>query len=391
MNRFLAAADSIFDYIRNTAEPDGNGVRWRTYDYADQSHYHFNIFNGVGGIPLFLCEYYKARKHPEALTLAERAVRWCMSAKPEEDCFERGLQLGRTGVAYAALVLAEISPSDTLLSFAAENGRHLCHEAPGPITDFVSGEASNGWFLLKLWIRTGDQAFLDGAVRCAEWIEGHIVRERGWTFCLAEPVEKSFGENAFTGLSHGTSGVAVFLAFLFEQTGNERWKNLSLELFQTLTSTAVKIHGGLNWSVYLGGTELPRCQYSHGSAGIGLAYARAATLLQEPSLLAVALRAGKATYHYGDFRKNPTLCTGVAGSGELMIELFLQTGDGLWLQRAEHFGDMALGYKVTTPEGDRWPTDTPGLFSPDFTYGASGTGHFLLGLVDPHHHAPPLI
>jgi hypothetical protein len=37
------------------------------------------------------------------------------------------------------------------------------------------------------------------------------------------------------------------------------------------------------------------------------------------------------------------------------------------------------------------PTDTPGLFSPDFTCGASGTGHFLLGLVDPHHHAPPLI
>ena len=391
MNRFLAGADSIFDYIKATAEPDGDGLCWRTYDYGDQPHYHFNIFNGVGGIPLFLCEYYKARENSEALTLAEGAIRWCKSAKPEKDCYERGLQLGRTGVAYSALVLSEISPSDMLLSFAEENGRHLCREAPGPITDFVSGEASNGWFLLKLWSRTGNQAFLDGAIRCAEWIEGHIVRERGWTFCLAEPVEKGFGENAFTGLSHGTSGVAVFLAFLYEQTREERWKKLSLELFHSLTSTAIEIHGGLNWSVHLGGTTLPRCQYSHGSAGIGLAYARAATLLQEASLLAVALRAGEATFHYGDFRNNPTLCTGVAGSGELMIELFRQTGDGLWQARAEHFGDMALGYKVTTPEGDRWPTDTPGLFSPDFTYGASGTGHFLLGLADPHHHAPPLI
>lgn len=183
----------------------------------------------------------------------------------------------------------------------------------------------------------------------------------------------------------------IISSCLFEKTGEERWKNLSLELFQTLTTTAVEINGGLNWSVRLGGTDLPRCQYSHGSVGIGLAYARSAVLLKEPSLLAVALQAGEATHRYGDFRKNPTLCTGVAGSGELMIELFRQTQDSLWQARAEAFGDMALTYKVTTPEGDRWPTDTPGLFSPDFTYGASGTGHFLLGLVDPHHHTPPLI
>lgn len=51
----------------------------------------------------------------------------------------------------------------------------------------------------------------------------------------------------------------------------------------------------------------------------------------------------------------------------------------------------ALGYKVTTSAGDRWPSDTSGLYSQDFSYGASGTGYFFLGIVESRHHVPPLV
>lgn len=391
MSRFLSGADSVFAFLKATFERGAAGCCWKTYDYFDRPHYHYCIFNGVGGIPIFLCEYYRKSGVEEAVVLAEEAVRWCMTAKPDGRSFERGLQLGRTGVAYSALLVADITANADFISFAEMNGEHICAEEPGPVTDFLSGEASNGWFLLQLWRRTGKSQFLHGAIRCAKWIEAQIVRDNGLTYCLTDPVERSFGEKAFAGLSHGIAGVAVFLARLHEGTGETKWRSLSRELFDTLVKTAAEINGGLNWSPKLGETNLSRCQYSHGAPGIGLAFAVSSRCLNDKSLLDVALMAGEATCRYGDFRKNPTLCTGLAGGGELMLELYRQTKDEGWRTKAEMFGDLALGYESKTPDGDRWPTDTAGLYSQDFTYGASGTGYFLLGVADPLDHAPPLI
>ncbi len=391
MNRFLAGAESVFSFLKATVEHNENGCCWRTYDYSDEPHYHYNIFNGVGGIPIFLCEYYRRTQKEEALTLAEGAIRWCITAKSDNYYYERGLQLGKTGVAYSALLVSELTSNDDFIAFAEENGKHICAENPGPITDFLSGEASNGWFLLKLWRQTGNPQFLHGAIRCAEWVKQKVIRERGLTYCLPDPVQKSFGERAYTGLSHGIAGVAFFLAYLYEQTGETRWSSLSHELLDTLVKTAIEVKDGLNWSPILEETDLTRCQYSHGASGIGLAFSASARCLNDSSLLDIALRAGEAAYNYGDFRNNPTLCTGLAGGGELMLDLYRQTKDDVWRSRAEKFGDLVLRYKSETPSGDRWPTDTEGLYSPDFTYGASGTGYFLLGLTDPLHHSPPLM
>jgi hypothetical protein len=98
--------------------------------------------------------------------------------------------------------------------------------------------------------------------------------------------------------------------------------------------------------------------------------------------------AGEATFHYGDFRQNLTVCTGLAGGGELLLDLWRVTGDAHWQQRALEFGRMILG--ELSPEGDAWPTDEPGLFSPDFLYGASGAGYFLLRLETDGQLAPAL-
>ena len=105
----------------------------------------------------------------------------------------------------------------------------------------------------------------------------------------------------------------------------------------------------------------------------------------------IAIQAGEATYQNGDFGKNPTLCTGLAGGGELLIELYKATKDMLWLDRAKTFVKTAMAYRVETEEGDRWPTNTPGLYSQDFVYGASGTGYFFLRVHQPELLAPPLM
>jgi hypothetical protein len=122
-----------------------------------------------------------------------------------------------------------------------------------------------------------------------------------------------------------------------------------------------------------------------------MAFLRATEIFNEPRLFHAATMAGEATYHYGDFRKNPTQCVGLAGGGDLLLELWRVTRESRWLDRASEFGEKVLHYRASLPEGDAWPTDEPGLYSADFMYGASGTGHFLLRLETEGRLPMPLI
>jgi hypothetical protein len=85
-------------------------------------------------------------------------------------------------------------------------------------------------------------------------------------------------------------------------------------------------------------------------------------------------------------RRNPGQCHGLAGSADLFLQLHRLTRDPVWRARAEDFARRALAYRAATPAGDAWPADDadqPGLYSPDFGWGAAGVGHFFLRVLAP--------
>ena len=88
---------SVFSFIEATAEATDSGYRWATYDYEDKLHHHFCIFNGVGGIPIFLTAYYEATENQRALELARGALEWAFQNEPENSYYQRGFQLGKLG------------------------------------------------------------------------------------------------------------------------------------------------------------------------------------------------------------------------------------------------------------------------------------------------------
>lgn len=391
MNEYLSGAHSIFSFIESGAEEQENGCRWKTYNYTDEQHYHYNIFNGVGGIPIFLSAYYQVTQNEKALQLAYGAVEWCIESEPEKYNYQRGVQFGKTGVAYSILCLSRIQGEKAHLDYCLRNAEKILDEPPGPITDLIGGEASNGWFLLELWKETEDSSHLDGAIRCGEWIEQKLVRDELGTHCLVDPEVKKFGSKPYSGLAHGISGVAYFFSALYSITLENKWRELSYELFDTLIRHSLPDKGGINWSPVLGEKDLVRCQYSHGSPGIGLAFLKASKYFKDSGLLDIAIKAGEATYSNGDYRNNPTFCTGLACGGELMIELYKETNKVFWHDRAKEFAEMAISYRIKSENGDLWPTDTEGCYSPDFTYGASGTGYFLLRVFEPDRFDTPLM
>jgi len=382
LEQIAEAVGSIFAFIERTAEPADIGRSWTTIDYENKPHRDIPIFNGVGGISFFLVDYFRRTGAAQALRLADDAIDWCLAFQGTHH--RRGIYVGKTGVALAALHKSTALGETTIPQYCLQNARIILDEPAGPVTDLLGGEASNGLYLLKLWLRSGAPEHLRGAERCAQWLETKMTRDALGTHCFVDPEGRlgGFPARVFLGAAHGLAGIAHFLARLAEETRSERWASLARELFDTVLRYARPIHGGFNWAPCIDNPELVRCQWSHGAPGIGLTLLTAHRVLRDGCYLDAAIAAAEATYHYGDFRQNYTQCTGLSGGGELLLEVFRATGDEKWRRRAHEFALQCLRYKEATPDGDAWPTDLPAAYSADFMYGASGVGHFLLRVLD---------
>jgi lantibiotic modifying enzyme len=239
---------------------------------------------------------------------------------------------------------------------------------------------------LRLGEATGETRFIDGATARAAWLEEVSIREgisRIWPW---QTDHEEFSK--WRGLSFvpGAAGIGYVLACLYERTKEERWATLVREAAVTLRREGREEKGGLNWPDTLGGFEKGeerKCQWCYGASGDGLFLTKAFAVLGDLELGRLARAAGEATYGFGDVRRNPCLCHGLAGNASLFLDLHAATGEAVWLERAAEFARLVMGYRETTPEGDVWQSDDPGCHSPDFLYGVSGTGHFLLRLWRP--------
>jgi lantibiotic modifying enzyme len=394
-------AHSVYRYVARTAEAVADGVRWQTLDWHNRPHYSTAVFDGVAGIVLFLADYHRLTGDGPARDLALGGLRWCASPErpldPADDWHRYSLVRGEAGLGMAWLRLAAATRADDLLAPAAAVGERLLRRAPGPVTDWQDGATGEGVFLLRLAAATGDARFQEGARRRGEWLARVAIRdERGlyWPWQVDDPQYATWFGLSFIP---GSAGIGHFLLSLAQVTGDERWGTLAWEAGQTLRRQAVPDRGGLNWPDTLDGLsagEALRCQWCFGAAGVGLFFVKAHEVLGAagaPGALATALAAGETTDRYGDVRRNAVQCHGLAGNAELFLELYRVTRDGRWRERAHNFARRAFAYRRETPQGEVWQADDPGFDSPDFLYGASGTGHFFLRLWRPDEVTRPLL
>lgn len=386
-------ADSVFGYIARTAQVAPDGVRWQTLNWENEPHYDTSVALGVAGIVLFLADYYRLTGVARALELALGGARWCSSPErtvaPEAEWNRDSLVHGAAGVGMAWLRLAAATGERQHLTPAAAVGERLLRKEPGPVTDWQDGATGEGLFLLRLADASGDERFLAGAARCAAWLAGVAIRdERGcyWPWQVDDPTYATWHGLSFIP---GSAGIGHFLLSLYQATRDDRWADVARAAGETLRRQAVPDRGGLNWPDTLDGRERGedlRCQWCYGASGVGLFFAKAHEALgtgAAAEYLATAEAAGETTFQYGDVRRNAVQCHGLAGNAELFLELYRITRRPLWLDRAHDFARRAFAYRTRTPEGDVWQADDAGYHSPDFLYGAAGTGHFFLRLWRP--------
>jgi lantibiotic modifying enzyme len=393
-------ADSVYGYIARSAEAGPDGVWWQTLSFENVPHVCADVYNGVAGVTLFLTDYARLTGTPAAGALARRGLDWCADAgRPLHPDFpdwpDTSLGVGWAGIGLAWLRLAQATGDAAALGRAAAIAADLAAAEPGPHTSFLFGAAGEGLFLLRVGEATRDDRYLAGAERYGAWLARVAVQDRAgahWPMRVGGP-------RAWTGFGMGAAGIGYFLLELHRATGAARWSALTRAAAATLAAQAQPDGGGVSWPIYVGGdASAPphapagrRWKWCTGAPGTGLFYARAAAVLGEGAFLETATAAGESTWAHRGEVDGPGQCHGLAGSAGLLLELARLTRAAVWQGRAEVLARQALAARVTTPAGDVWPIDEPGLYSPDFMCGAAGVGHFFLRLAAPAPTRMPLL
>ena len=379
-----SAADSVYGYITRTAERSAEGASWETLSYRNEPIRRHDLWDGVPGIALFLADYALVTGSTEGAQLAADALGWSMahaqSDPPPEPGRELGVGRGGAGLALAYLHLASVVPS--ALDRALEQARLVAASDPPREPGLLWGNAGQILTLVGVWRAIGERGLLDAALT-----RGARLRDDFLPGTLAAETQRPIP----LGLAPGVAGIGIGLLALFTATGDEAWAAPIRQIATFLSSRAraeTETAKGAAWPVHTGTDAPTGRQWCVGTPGTALFFAAASEALKDRELCEVTLAAGKSTYAQGDARHNPSLCHGLAGSAELLVALHHLTGDARWLERAAEFGDRAASYRASSPDGDVWSADEPGLVAPNLSTGAAGTGRLFLQLAAPDKVSP---
>lgn len=128
-----------------------------------------------------------------------------------------GLDSGAAGIGFFYLRLYRATGEKAYLNKARQAADFVYREyqAGNAWHDWLSGVAGGGEFFLALYSATADAAFLDRAAFAGDWLVRNAIADASgyhWEFRGLT--------NVYTSLAHGSGGVALFLARLYQQTGN---------------------------------------------------------------------------------------------------------------------------------------------------------------------------
>ena len=367
------------------AETD-TGLCWRSHQHLAAGLICRDINTGVAGTVLALAELVAAFDDAEHRRVLAEGARWLARAPRPAGRPPVGLYVGDSGVGAALLRAGQILGDDQLIEAAAERGRFVASAHPAS-PDLFSGTAGCLRFHLLLWDDLGTPDHLTAAVTAgrrllsmAEDVGDGMLR---W---VMPPGYDGMSGQAYLGYAHGAAGIADALLDLFEATQDENFRLGAEAAGRWLAGLAVPTlddESGLNWPE-MEGQPLSRCFWCHGAAGIGRFWLHAASIDAIPESASIAAAAAR-TVARGARWIGPTQCHGLAGNIEFLLDMFQATGDRAYWAEAGSLARLLEAFAVERDGLLVWPSESPGMYTPDYMVGYAGVAMCLLRLSDPHH------
>jgi lantibiotic modifying enzyme len=332
-----------------------------------------DLYEGASGVALFLAEAGAALGEPRLRATALGAIR--LALEHAHTAGDDGLYSGRPGIAYAATRVAAVLAAGDVAERAAQLGASWRPRARPGGADVMGGRAGTLLALLAMGDAGAAAVLGDELIACAH------RAPTGWSW--ADPGRPSM--HHLCGYAHGASGVGHALSELFGATGDARYRDAAERAFAYERSWQDPETGA--WPDLRGvarhagrGVPVPTADsWCNGAGGIALARLRAHELLGGPAVrrdaeLALAACERHATGLLGRAPDDFSLCHGVAGAGDVLLEggridVAVELGR-LGIER--HGRSGAPGFPCGVPVGE-----TPALM-----VGLAGIGLFYLRLAD---------
>ena len=338
------------------------------------------LYNGLGGIVLFLSYLNKITQKGEFKELADKALETILNTPN----FSRDFSSAFFGQASHIYVLSHI------MGLNGHNGRirttidqKIAHIGNNVNEDHYFDLLGGAAGIIQVLLNAYEQFNSEQAIAIAQQYGDHLVHHKikmkkgvGW------PDHTNLSQASLGGFSHGTSGIAWSLLRLHHLTGKEEYLQTALEAIEY--DRSLYNEQEQNWSdlrcshVKSGDFSTAWC---HGAAGIGLSRLLYLPYLNDSSLHQEIQTALTTTADKGMGRSH-SLCHGDLGNSELFLKAGLEMNHPDYTHYAQSIGLSVIeekqekGHYLT---GVSQHLELPGLF-----LGLSGIGYQLLRLAKPH-------
>ncbi len=347
-------ARRIAEYVLSTTDLERTDRLWPADINALQTN-PLSLAYGACGTLLFL---------QDVLGCAPaEAEHWVLQRQIAPHSYPPGLYVGTAGVALALLELGHEEKAMKVLGYTYESSLRF--------NDPTMFHGVAGWGLASLSLHqaTGHDRCLTAAVEAGEHLlSTEELRSEG--SCWRNSVD----QQVHYGFAFGASGIALFLLYLHQATGEQRFLECARRGVAFETESAMDFSGKPKW-VRFEGDLLTEPYWLHGAAGVGSTLIRFHHHLGDEMYLRLAESAADAAF--SKFAVLPSQFEGLSGIGELMLDMYQFTGRNEYRIRALELVQSILSLRIERPAGLAFPGRLLLRISTDFGYGSAGVGAFF--------------
>jgi lantibiotic modifying enzyme len=354
---------------------------------------------------LFFLEAHHSTSDETYLNDARSAADYLIAHLNDEK--ETGLYEGVAGIGFALIETFKATRDDRykkaalrvtqmlkerarMIDLQPEGGKPTTGVEWNDTTDIIAGGAGTGLFLLYAAKELSDPSLKVLAARAGARLIALGRPEAGgqkWA------MDRDF-PRLMPNFSHGTAGVAYFLATLYGETRDKEFLDAALSGARYLQSVA-KTDGDICMIFHHepDGKDLYYLSWCHGPAGTALLFYRLYQVTGDKSWLDWVKKSARAIMQSGipekqtpGFWNNVSQCCGSAGVGEFFLSLYQVTGEKTYIEYTRRVTKDLLSRATKEKGGLKW-VQAEHRVKPEllvaqtgFMQGASGIGMFLLRL-----------
>ncbi len=401
---FMQEAYSIAENLIAKAQKDQFGIYWETSIYNPQIEDYkllaiTNIYNGSAGITLFFLELFNVSQSKKYQEIAREGIAWVVDKHEKTEDNNYCFLTGNMSIVYLLIRAHEIFGQKEYLEKALQIAEKSKIFFQFKDCEYLNGTAGTILSLLHLyevskqnWLLAYIQEFLHQLLKKAIIDKNGIYWDR-----------KHDQIKGLCGFSHGVSGIAYVFLILASYFDTKSLVWLAEKAFEYENQHYSKENG--NWADFRKGIYFKKNEqefedafnnddksffekpdfmtaWCHGAPGIGLANLQGFKVTKKKEYWDNVIIAVETILSQIDYRNSPTICHGILGNIELILEVYHFTKDEKYLKSVQSIAEKVITRKKELgfyQKGSRIAKgEEDGLF-----LGNAGVGYFYLRLTHP--------